>query len=98
MIESYSGSSSGVGFAIPVNYAINIANQIIARRDARSPVPAARRSMRGVNAYIARHERPGGRQRRLCGGGDRGRPERNKDSMTVIPTYMWMFACPSETQ
>ena len=30
VIESYSGSSSGVGFAIPVNYAINIANQIIA--------------------------------------------------------------------
>ncbi len=30
IIESYSGSSSGVGFAIPVNYAINIANQIIA--------------------------------------------------------------------
>ncbi len=29
MIESYSGSSSGVGFAIPVNYAINIAQQII---------------------------------------------------------------------
>ena len=30
VIESYSGSSSGVGFAIPVNYAINIADQIIA--------------------------------------------------------------------
>ncbi len=30
VIESYSGSSSGVGFAIPVNYAINIAEQIIA--------------------------------------------------------------------
>ena len=29
IIESYSGSSSGVGFAIPINYAINIANQII---------------------------------------------------------------------
>ena len=30
MIESYSGSSAGVGFAIPSNYAINIAEQIIA--------------------------------------------------------------------
>lgn len=30
VIESYSGSSSGVGFAIPVNYAANIAEQIIA--------------------------------------------------------------------
>ena len=30
IIESYSGSSSGVGFAIPVNYAKNIADQIIA--------------------------------------------------------------------
>lgn len=30
VIESYSGSSSGVGFAIPVNYAKNIADQIIA--------------------------------------------------------------------
>ena len=29
LIESYSGSSSGVGFAIPVNYAKNIADQII---------------------------------------------------------------------
>ena len=32
LIESYSGSSSGVGFAIPVNYAKNIADQIIAGR------------------------------------------------------------------
>lgn len=30
IIESYSGSSSGVGFAIPVNYAVKIAKQIIA--------------------------------------------------------------------
>ena len=29
LIASYSGNYSGVGFAIPVNYAINIANQII---------------------------------------------------------------------
>ena len=29
VIESYSGSSSGVGFAIPVDYAMNIASQII---------------------------------------------------------------------
>ena len=30
LIESYSGNYSGVGFAIPVNYAISIAEQIIA--------------------------------------------------------------------
>ncbi len=30
IIESYSGSSSGVGFAIPSNYAVKIAKQIIA--------------------------------------------------------------------
>ena len=30
IIESYSGSSSGVGFAIPANYAVKIAKQIIA--------------------------------------------------------------------
>ena len=35
LIESYSGSSSGVGFAIPVNYAKNIADQII---DGKTPV------------------------------------------------------------
>ena len=29
LIESYSGNYSGVGFAIPVNYAVNIAQQII---------------------------------------------------------------------
>ena len=30
LITSYSGNYSGVGFAIPVNYAINLAQQIIA--------------------------------------------------------------------
>ncbi len=30
LIESYSGSSSGVGFAIPANYAVEVANKIIA--------------------------------------------------------------------
>ena len=35
VIESYSGSSSGVGFAIPANYAIDIAEQII---DGKTPV------------------------------------------------------------
>lgn len=52
VIESYSGSSSGVGFAIPVNYAINIANQII---DGETPVhPYLGVSLTSVNAYIAR--------------------------------------------
>lgn len=37
VIESYSGSYSGVGFAIPVNYAINIAQQII---DGKTPTHA----------------------------------------------------------
>ncbi len=30
LIESYSGSSSGVGFAIPANYAVEVANKLIA--------------------------------------------------------------------
>lgn len=52
VIESYSGSSSGVGFAIPVNYAINIANQII---DGQTPVhPYLGVSLTSINAYIAR--------------------------------------------
>ena len=37
VIESYSGSYSGVGFAIPVNYAMNIAQQII---DGKTPTHA----------------------------------------------------------
>lgn len=52
VIESYSGSSSGVGFAIPVNYAINIANQIIAGETPVHPYLGA--SLMSVNAYIAR--------------------------------------------
>ena len=52
MIESYSGSSSGVGFAIPVNYAINIAQQII---DGETPVhPYIGVTVTTVNAYSAR--------------------------------------------
>ncbi|WP_294158187.1 trypsin-like peptidase domain-containing protein [uncultured Collinsella sp.] len=52
VIESYSGSSSGVGFAIPVNYAINIANQIIAGETPVHPYLGA--SLMSVNAYNAR--------------------------------------------
>ena len=37
LIDSYSGSSSGVGFAIPSNYAMNIANQIIESGEAAHP-------------------------------------------------------------
>ena len=37
LIDSYSGSSSGVGFAIPSNYAMNIANQIIESGEASHP-------------------------------------------------------------
>lgn len=54
IIESYSGSSSGVGFAIPINYAINIANQIIAGE---TPVhPYLGVSVTSVNAFVARRE------------------------------------------
>lgn len=52
VIESYSGSSSGVGFAIPVNYAINIAHQIIAGETPVHPYLGA--SLMSVNAYNAR--------------------------------------------
>ena len=38
LITSYSGNYSGVGFAIPVNYAVNIAQQII---DGKTPTHAA---------------------------------------------------------
>ena len=52
VIESYSGSSSGVGFAIPVNYAINIASQII---DGKTPVhPYLGATLSSVNALNAR--------------------------------------------
>ena len=37
LITSYSGNYSGVGFAIPVNYAVNLANQII---DGKTPTHA----------------------------------------------------------
>lgn len=52
VIESYSGSSSGVGFAIPVNYAKNIAEQII---DGKTPVhPYLGATLSSVNALNAR--------------------------------------------
>ena len=52
LIESYSGSSSGVGFAIPVNYAKNIADQII---DGKTPVhPYMGATLSSVNALNAR--------------------------------------------
>ncbi len=52
IIESYSGSSSGVGFAIPVNYAVNIADQII---DGKTPVhPYLGVNLTSVNAMTAR--------------------------------------------
>ena len=57
IIESYSGSSSGVGFAIPVNYAINIASQII---DGKTPVhPYLGVSLTSVNALSARANKLG---------------------------------------
>ena len=49
VIESYSGSSSGVGFAIPINYAKNIADQII---DGKTPVhPYLGVTLTSVNAF-----------------------------------------------
>ena len=52
IIESYSGSSSGVGFAIPVNYAKNIADQIIAGKTPVHPYLGA--TLTTVNALNAR--------------------------------------------
>lgn len=52
IIESYSGSSSGVGFAIPSNYAVKIANQIIAGETPEHPYLGV--SVATVNAYNAR--------------------------------------------
>ena len=54
IIESYSGSSSGVGFAIPVNYAIGIANQIIAGETPTHPYIGV--TVTSVNPYTARSE------------------------------------------
>ena len=57
LIESYSGSSSGVGFAIPVNYAKKIADQII---DGKTPVHAyLGLSLSSVNALNARTNKLG---------------------------------------
>ena len=57
IIESASGSSSGVGFAIPVNYAINIANQIIAGETPAHPYLGV--TVTSVNAFTARQENLG---------------------------------------
>lgn len=54
VIESYSGSSSGVGFAIPANYAINIANQIIAGETPAHPYIGV--TVTSVNAFTAREQ------------------------------------------
>ena len=57
LIESYSGSSSGVGFAIPVNYAKKIADQII---DGKTPThPYLGLSLSSVNALNARTNKLG---------------------------------------
>ena len=51
LITSYSGNYSGVGFAIPVNYAVNIAQQII---DGKVPTHAQLGvSLSNVNAQTA---------------------------------------------
>ena len=51
LITSYSGNYSGVGFAIPVNYAVNLANQII---DGQTPTHAQLGvSLSSVNAQAA---------------------------------------------
>ena len=51
LITSYSGNYSGVGFAIPVNYAINLAQQII---DGKSPTHAQLGvSLNTVNSQMA---------------------------------------------
>ena len=51
LITSYSGNYSGVGFAIPVNYAVNLANQII---DGQNPTHAQLGvSLSTVNAQTA---------------------------------------------
>ena len=54
IIESYSGSSSGVGFAIPVNYAMQIAEQIIAGETPAHPYLGV--SVTSVNPFTARRE------------------------------------------
>lgn len=54
VIESYSGSSSGVGFAIPSNYAINIAEQIIAGETPAHPYIGV--TVTSVNAFTAREQ------------------------------------------
>ena len=57
IIESYSGSSSGVGFAIPSNYAVNIADQII---EGKTPVHAyLGATLSSVNALTARQNNLG---------------------------------------
>ena len=56
LITSYSGNYSGVGFAIPVNYAVNLAQQII---DGKTPTHAQLGvSLSTVNAQTAAALRP----------------------------------------
>lgn len=57
IIESYSGSSSGVGFAIPINYAMQIADQIISGETPAHPYLGV--SVTSVNAFTARRENLG---------------------------------------
>ncbi len=71
MIQSSSGSSSGVGFAIPNQLRHQHRQPDHRRRDARSPVPG--RVAHERERLHCPSERPGGRQRRLCCRGDRGR-------------------------
>lgn len=53
MIQSYSGSSSGVGFAIPVDYAMSLAQQII---DGKTPTHAYLGvSMADINSQMAQY-------------------------------------------
>ncbi|WP_350454770.1 S1C family serine protease [Slackia heliotrinireducens] len=53
MITSYSGSSSGVGFAIPIDYAMGLAEQIIAGQ---TPTHAQLGvSMSAINAEVAQY-------------------------------------------
>lgn len=52
LFESYSGSSAGVGFAIPSNYVVSIANQLIEKGNASHPYIGA--SLITINSSNAR--------------------------------------------
>ena len=51
MISSYSGDYAGVGFAIPINYAVNIANKVIAGEEPTHAMIGV--SLSQVNSQIA---------------------------------------------